>query len=257
MNEWHIQYKITLIILFSILVFYIVLRLFMPHNGIDVNTDKAFNTLKKYNIIAETDLKNKKVTRYDFIVALSKVMGADDKMVSEGMSVMEFPTRYIGDLTEYYNEETETGNHLKIHYIMFTTETTNDFRIVYGKKKIMKFKNFVETVDFAGYDRITVSEAAALCVRCLKTSDTSKIKEYYNARKYGIVNNTDMFATLSGKNYLTHKDMYKMLYRLINMKRYKYFHELDSSSWFDIDKSSSMTYMQYLEIKNSDKYERK
>lgn len=240
----------------------------------------AKEVLIKHNILGDNVSDDNFVTRADCLIYVMNIIGANEEMnecyknidwYSIGFFRNFYDEGYEEDLyylkEEYYNDligyclmsqtdfgecsdKNENESQIKEYRDLASIEMTSD-QIAYGKKVDKTWRMF------KGDENVKLNEAIAFIVRCLEPSTTNKYLMYKEALKKGIISKKDSFYTLLGENKLQYKDLYTLLYRLMNSKRYKYIEYVSDSSddlgrdgemWYpNIDKVESITYIEWLE----------
>ena len=118
-------------------------------------------------------------------------------------------------------------------------------------------QTYKKTYEYRGKNYITIKDAIAMIEACLEDTETEKGKFFENSEEYqrlfenaqkNIVNKNDMIYWIPIDRKATCDEIYTLLNRLLNQKRYKYLSDAAyNESKAQIDYDRSITYKEYLE----------
>lgn len=232
--------KRILLIIFSFVILENIISIFYPISSMEL--DKAKQICTELNLIeVKNGSDSEYVTREEFLTAVLKTIGLNHYIIStySRYDRSSLPTQDFTDIGEY----TVDDDFLVICYI------AQDLDLLQTPGK---------TNEFRGKEYIEYQEAITLLQACL--SDINSDRGIFHKYSYDFIK---MFAKahFNGITYpyessywsftntkLTRKDVYVLLSRLSNKRRYKYL--LDTGNVFNcvqIDENREVTYKEFLE----------
>lgn len=195
---------------------------------------------------------NKYIRREDFLGMVLSVMGLNENIFDRYCYGMEREVFATDDL--------KTGNQYQITNDMDNIEFDKIFRydsLCYIACDMNILQTYKKTYEYRGKNYITIKDAIVMIEACLEDTETEKgkffgkSKEYQrlfkNARK-SIINKNDIIYWIPIDRKATCEEIYTLLNRLLNQKRYKYLSDtVYTEPKAKKDFERSITYKEYLE----------
>lgn len=194
----------------------------------------------------------KYMSREDFLGMILSVVGLNENifdMYCYGMDREGFAT-----------DDLKTGNQYQITNDISEVEFDKIYRydtLCYIACDVNILQTYKKTYEYRGKNYITIKDAIVMIEACLEDTETEKGKFFEKSKEYqrlfenaqkNIVNKNDMIYWVPIDRKATRDEIYTLLNRLLNQKRYKYLSDAAyNESKAQIDYDRSITYKEYLE----------
>lgn len=212
------------------------------------NIDKSKRICDELHITSS----KKYMSREDFLGMILSVVGLNENifdMYCYGMDREGFAT-----------DDLKTGNQYQITNDISEVEFDKIYRydtLCYIACDVNILQTYKKTYEYRGKNYITIKDAIVMIEACLEDTKTEKGKFFGKSKEYqrlfenaqkNIVNKNDMIYWVPIDRKATRDEIYTLLNRLLNQKRYKYLSDAAyNESKAQIDYDRSITYKEYLE----------
>ena len=180
---------------------------------------------------------NKYMSREDFLGMILSVVGLNENifdMYCYGMDREGFAT-----------DDLKTGNQYQITNDISEVEFDKIYRydtLCYIACDVNILQTYKKTYEYRGKNYITIKDAIVMIEACLEDTETEKGKFFGKYKEY------QRLYWIPIDRKATCDEIYTLLNRLLNQKRYKYLSDAAyNESKAQIDYNRSITYKEYLE----------
>lgn len=211
------------------------------------NTDEAEKVCSELYITTQNDY----ITREEFLGMLLSIIGLNDNIFSNYCNGIDRAAPATDDIKE--------GNQYQIYDINFE-EAEKIYKydtLCYIACEVNILQTYKNTYEYRGKDYITLKDAIVMIEACLEDTNTEKgrffkqsneYKRLFNNARKNILGKNDIIYWVPINRKATCEEIYTLLDRLLNQKRYKYLSDTNSIDEIpQIDIERSITYKEYLE----------